>query len=88
MLRITNNGTIREVKIPSDKLEVMQKILKSNVNEAVKQNIIKQLSGGVCIICRGIPTHEVVYDVDKATRIERYCDACVKTVYEGEAIAK
>jgi hypothetical protein len=86
MLRIRNNGTIHEIKIPSDKLEVMQKILKSNVTESVKQSIIKKLSGGVCTICRGIPTREVIYDVDKATRIERYCENCVKTVYAREAI--
>jgi hypothetical protein len=64
----------------------MQKILKSNVTEPVKGKIIKQLSGGVCFICRGIPTHEVLYDVYKATKIERYCDNCVKTVYEREAV--
>ena len=40
----------------------------------------------LCRHCSGIPTHEILYDVDKATRIERYCDNCVKTVYEREAV--
>ncbi len=87
MLRIRNKGTIREIKTPSDKMEVMLKIQKSNVAEEVKDKIIKKFCGGTCCMCRRIPSHEVIYDVgDKATRIERYCDNCVKSVYEREAV--
>jgi hypothetical protein len=81
-IRIRDNGKINKIKIPSDKLEVIQKILKSNVSDSVKENIIKQLSGGVCCICRSIPTHEITYNVGNATRIERYCNNCIKSAYE------
>ena len=67
MLRIRNNGTTHEIIIPSDQLEVVQKIVKSNVSEVVKESIIKPLSGGakkepkllLCKICQeeyGIPS--------------------------------
>jgi hypothetical protein len=84
-IRIRDNGKLNKIKIPSDKLEVVQKIVKSNVSDSVKENIIKQLSGGVCCICRAIPTQEVIYNVGDATRIERYCDRCIKTIYERHA---
>lgn len=32
MLRIRNNGIVNEIKIPSDILEVMRKIVKSNIS--------------------------------------------------------
>ena len=67
-IRIRNNGTIHEIKIPTDAMEVMQRIAKSNVAEPVKDNVIKKLSGGICCICRGIPSHEVIYDVESATK--------------------
>lgn len=70
------------MKIPSDKLEVMQKIVNSNVSEIIKENIIKKLSGTRCAICGGIPIHEVSYKIEDATILEHYCDSCVKTVYE------
>ncbi|HEY7108755.1 MAG TPA: hypothetical protein VH415_04945 [Nitrososphaeraceae archaeon] len=36
-IRIRDNGKINKIKIPSDKLEVIQKILKSNVSDSVKK---------------------------------------------------
>ena len=86
MLRIRNNRTIHEINIPSDKLEVMEKIVKSNVTESVKENIIKRLSGGLCCVCRRIPTHEVIYNVENASRIERYCQDCMKSAYAREQV--
>jgi hypothetical protein len=86
VLKIRNNGIVHEINIPPDKLEVMEKIVNSNVTESVKQNIIKRMSGGLCIICRGIPTHEVIYNVENASRIERYCQDCMKSVYAREQV--
>jgi hypothetical protein len=65
MLRIRNNGTIRELKLPSDKLEVLQKITQSNISEMIKVKMIRELCGSFCCICRGIPSHEIVYDVSE-----------------------
>jgi hypothetical protein len=49
MLKIRNDGTIREIKTPSDKMEVMLKIQKSNVAEEVKDKIIKKFCGGTML---------------------------------------
>jgi hypothetical protein len=88
MLRIRNNGNIQEIKIPSDKLEAMQRILAANVSHVVKEGVVKRLAGGLCSVCGGIPTQVVTYDVSDekqgAMRTEKYCDTCVKTVYERE----
>jgi hypothetical protein len=90
MLRIRNNGTSQDIKIPSEQLEVVQKIVNSNLSEIVKQAIIKRLSGGRCCVCGNIATQMVTYDAsdDKqgAQRIERYCSTCVKKVYEREPV--
>jgi hypothetical protein len=90
MLRIRNKGTIQEIKIPSDKLEVIHKILKSNVSQVVKESILKKLAGGWCSICGGIPTKMVTFDVGDssqgATRLEKYCDICIQKVYEREPV--
>ena len=82
-IRIRDNGTIRPIQIPPDKLEKMQKILNSNVSEIVRNNCLRKMLGhrSLCCICRGISTQEVTYKLDGATKIERYCERCVKTVY-------
>jgi hypothetical protein len=88
LVRIRNKGTVQRIKIPSDKLEVIHKILNSNVSEIVKENIIKRLSEGNCCVCRTVATHKVIYDASDergaAQRIEKYCDLCIKKVYERE----
>jgi hypothetical protein len=89
MLRIRNNGTIQEINIPTDKLEAMQRVLTANVSQVVKDTVMKKLAGGWCCICGGIPTQMVTYDISEekqsATRFEKYCDTCIKTVYERDA---
>jgi hypothetical protein len=88
-IRIRNNGKLHEIKISSDDLAATQKTLKSNISEIVKNDIVRKLSG-MCCICGEIATQMVTYDVSDekqaAHRIERYCDACVKKVYEREPV--
>ena len=89
MLRIRDNeATIRQLKFPEDTLEKLRKLASSNVTEEVKKLGIKKLTGGIspCCIDGGIPTYEVIYNVENATRIERYCDKCVKSVYTEEVV--
>ncbi|HEY7110561.1 MAG TPA: hypothetical protein VH415_14145 [Nitrososphaeraceae archaeon] len=90
MLRIRNKGTAQKIKIPSDKLEAIQRILKSNVSTVVKDTIMKKLAVGWCCICHDIPTQIVTYDIgdeeQSATRIEKDCDDCLKKVYEREPV--
>ena len=50
----------------------------------IKKFMIKKLTKvSPCCICAGIPSLEVVYDADGASRIERYCEACLKKMLRG-----
>ncbi len=83
-LRIRDNATVKELNFPKDVLEALERIVSSkNMMDVTKHARIRKLSeGSACCICRGIPTHEVVYHLDGATRMERYCQDCIKKVYE------
>jgi len=78
-----DNGTIRELNIPKEKLEVLQKVVCSpQITDEVKKMMIKKFAEvSPCCICGGIPSLEVVYDADGASRIERYCEACANRVF-------
>ena len=63
--------------------------MSSNVTEGVKKRIIKEMTGhSGCWSCGGIPTLEVTYPVKDggATQIERYCEDCIKKLYEREQV--
>jgi hypothetical protein len=86
-LRIRDKGMVRKLDVPPDKLEAIEKIMKSKISSQVKKSIIKSLtSGSMCCSCGGIPMLEVKYDVSDerqaCSKIERYCDSCAKKVYE------
>jgi hypothetical protein len=34
----------------------------------------------MCSVCGGIHFYQVLYDVENATRIERYCRNCIKNI--------
>ncbi len=84
MLRIRDNATVKELNIPKDKLEVLERIVSSNnIKDETKHRMIRKLSeGSSCCICRGIPSMEVIYHLEGATKMERYCSECIKKVYE------
>ncbi len=84
MLRIRDNCTVKELNIPKDKLEVLKKMMASKtIMDAIKHTMIPKLcEGSACCICRSIPSHKVIYHLDSATRMETYCEACIKKVYE------
>jgi hypothetical protein len=89
MLRISGReATIKQLKFPKDTLDKLEKLASSNVTEDVKKLGIKKLTGGVspCCVCGDIPTYEILYKYEDATRVERYCDKCVKSVYAREAV--
>lgn len=83
MLRVRpDNGTIRELNMPKEKLEVLQKIVSSpqTTNEVKKLMIKKFEEVSPCCICGGIRSLEVVYDVEFASRVEWYWEACTNRV--------
>ena len=84
MLRIRpDNGTIRELNIPKEQLEVLEKIVSSpKTTDEIKKIMIKKfVIVSLCCLCGGIPSCEVVYDADGASRIERYCESCANRVF-------
>jgi hypothetical protein len=89
VLRIRpDNGTIRELNIPREKLEVLQKVVSSpQTTDDVKKIMIKKFAKvSPCCVCGGIPSLEVVYDADGASRIERYCESCANKVFSRNPV--
>jgi hypothetical protein len=57
--------------------------LKSRLNSGklgyrTKYNDIKKYAGGVCMICEGIPTRLVCYNMEGVQLVQRYCNECFK----------
>ena len=89
MLRIRpDNGTIRELNVPKEQLEVLEKVVSSpQTTDDIKKMMIKKLAGvSPCCCCGGIPSLEVVYDADGASRVERYCESCANRVFSRNAV--
>lgn len=89
-LRIRDNGKVKELNIPKEKLEELQKIVSSpQTMDRYRRHIIRKLTGGSpCSMCDGIPSLEVIYPVPDggATLIERYCSRCIERVYSREEV--
>src|SRR6476620_3400084 len=78
-LRIRNDGKVKQMNISKDKLEALQKVVSSNLMDRQKRSEIRKVTGGSpCCLCDGIPSLEVVYDVDGVSRLERYISSCAK----------
>src|SRR4026207_13258 len=80
-----DNGTIRELKLSEDVLQKLEKIVSSpRYSEEVKKLMIKKFAEvSPCCICGGIPSLEVVYDVEFASRV----NGTVKHVLIGYSVA-
>ena len=89
-IRIRDSGTVRELNIPKENLEELQKIVSSpKINDDVKKKMIKKLANASpCCCCGGIPSLEISYPFSEggATRIERYCSKCIERVYSREQV--
>jgi endonuclease III len=83
-----DNGTIRELNIPKEKLEVLVKVVSSpQTTDEIKKMMIKKFAEvSPCCICGGILSLEVVYDADNASCIERYCESCANRVFTRNAV--
>jgi hypothetical protein len=90
VLRIRDEGTVKELNIPKEMLEVLEKIVSTNtIMDKTKQAAIRKLTeGSPCCICDGIPAFEISFPFHEggATRIERYCSKCIERVYSREQV--
>ena len=67
---------------------MLEKIVCSpQITDEVKKIMIKKFAQvSPCCICGGIPSLEVLYDKDGASRIERYCSKCIERVFSRSAV--
>jgi hypothetical protein len=69
--------TITPIVIPNDKLQFLKKKLDDpDLSQSFKRDFIKEIMGGECVRCQGMPTKIARYYMDGITLIERYCDKC------------
>ena len=78
-----DSGTIRELNIPKETLQELEKIVSSpRTTDVAKKLMIKKFAKvSPCCVCGGIPSLEVVYDADGASIVERYCESCANRVF-------
>ena len=78
-----DNGTVRELNLSKEILEVLEKIVSSHqTTDDIKKMMIKKFAKvSPCCICGGIPSLEVIYDADGASRVERYCQSCSESIF-------
>jgi hypothetical protein len=83
-----DNGTIRELNISKEILEVLEKVVSSRqTTDDFKKLMIKKFAQvSPCCVCGGIPSLEVVYDADGASRVERYCESCANRVFSRNPV--
>ena len=89
MLRIRpDNGTIRELNVPKERLEVLEKVVSSpQTTDDIKKRMIRKIAKvSPCCTCGGIPTYEVIYHYDGALKVERYCESCANRVFSRNAV--
>ena len=64
----------------------LERILKSKkIGPSRKDAALKEITGRCCV-CGNMPTQEVIYQLQDAKRIEKYCDSCIKKVYERDQV--
>jgi hypothetical protein len=86
MSEIGNNRIARKIDISPDKLEYLKKVEKSKVTEVRKYKIFKRVAGGFFCLWRGIPKHKVIYRIEGAVMIEKYCNKCIKKQDKREQV--
>ncbi len=70
---------ITRISLTQDQLKLLNRMSRSTTDYD-REYIRKRTGTGSCVLCENFATFIATYDVDGATRIERYCDRCVKSV--------
>ena len=81
MSEIQTTPTIKPLNIPADQLELLNHAMTSKRFTPKSRDTILSKISGRCCVCGAIPTQIASYDCAGATRIERYCDACVEKTF-------
>ena len=68
---------VTAIIVEPEKLEFLKKKLEDpDISQSVKRDFVKEIMGGECAMCQGMPTKIAKYDMDGITLIEKYCDKC------------
>ena len=70
---------ITRISLTEDQLKLLNR-KSGSTTDYDREYIRKHTGTGICVMCENFGTHIATYDVGGATRIERYCDTCVKSV--------
>jgi hypothetical protein len=71
--------SVTRIPLTEDQLKLLKRM--SRATSDYNRGYIRKHTGtGICVICENFGTYIATYDVGGATRIERYCDRCVKSV--------
>lgn len=78
--------SVKEIVIPKDRLENIQKIQKSKLVWFTRREKLKAAAGfnAFCCVCHEIssPLYQVRYSVGGMVRIEIYCNAHIETYHK------
>jgi hypothetical protein len=68
---------ITRISLTEDQLKLLNR---KSTTDYDREYIRKHTGTGICVMCENFATYLVTYDVGGATRIERYCERCIKSV--------
>ena len=72
--------SITPIPLTEDQLKLLNRMSRLTTDYD-REYIRKHTGTGICVMCENFATYVATYDVGGgATRIERYCDRCVKSV--------
>ncbi len=81
---IRKNLTIEPIMLPEEQNQMLDKIMASKKNTVYKRWKLRKAlisntgSGGLCCICRNVPTHILKYHVQHCYLVQKYCESCLK----------
>ena len=71
--------SITPIPLTEDQLKLLNRMSRSTTDYD-REYIRKRTGTGSCVMCENFATYLATYDVGGATRIERYCERCIKSV--------
>ena len=70
--------TLRPINISKEQLRDFRNLLSDpRISQKIKKRFMLEKASGYCSMCGDIATQIASYNMDGATLIEKYCDACL-----------
>lgn len=67
---------VESIVLSEDNIEKINQILTSRICIQYRNHRLRNLVGGFCIVCRGIPSKKVIYSPMEGVKlVDFYCDA-------------